>query len=123
MNYTTASGYLGMALYAAQQGSTTRATSQYAAVSMSRFAWDDDMLTSLATVTYGLPSTGFVRKPYLVVTGDGLQTRRRVPCNGAGERGPMTVKGFVETFDVQPVVVDGVFRYNARALRIRLVEK
>lgn len=121
LSYSTASGYLGV-LLAGKNTSGTAATAQYTALSMSKFAWTEGMLLAASTPQYGLASTGYVRKPFVSVTGDALQGRL-VACNGAGEQGPMVAKGFVESFSVQPVVVDGVFRYNARALQVTLTEK
>jgi hypothetical protein len=119
--YTTASGFLSMQL----QGETvtgTTATAQFAAVGMDRFAWTEKMILSAATPALGLASTGFTRRPFIVVTGDCLQGRY-VACNGANEFGPVICKGYTESFSPQPVVVDNVFRYNARAVRVVLEEK
>lgn len=119
--YTAASGFLS----AQVQGETvtgTTATAQYAALSLDRFAWTEEMILSAATPALGLASTGFARRPFVVVTGDALQGRY-VPCNGANEFGPMVCKGYTESFSARPVVVDNVFRYNARAVRVVLEEK
>lgn len=121
LSVTAASGVLGARL-AGRTSAGVSATAQFAAVSIDRFGWSDDMLVSAASVGWGLASTGYTRRPFVVVTGDGLQSRA-VPCNGAGEVGPWVAKGFAETFDVQPVTLDGVFRYNARSLSVRLEEK
>ena len=121
MSYSTSSGFLGVVL-AGKTTAGTGATAQYTALSMSKFAWSEGMLLAASTPQFGLASTGYVRKPFVSVTGDALQSRL-VPCNGAGEQGPMIAKGFVESFSVQPVTVNGVFRYNARALQVMLTEK
>jgi hypothetical protein len=121
MTHSVASGYLGVVLQGETSSGAT-AQAQYAAFSVDRFAWNEDMLASAASVAFGLASTGFARRPFVTVTGDALQGRF-VPCNGAGENGPMVAKGFTKSFNVKPVTVDGVFRYNARSLAIMLQEK
>jgi hypothetical protein len=121
LSYSAASGYLGVVLEGANS-SNTNATTQYTAVTVDRFAWVSGMLLAAATVGWGLASTGYTRRPFVVVTGDALQGRY-VPSNGAGELGPMVAKGFTESFPTKPVVVDGGFRYNARSVRVRLEQK
>lgn len=121
ISVSAASGYLGVML-CGKTRTGTNATAQYTALSMSRFPWTEGMLLSSSTPPFGLSSTGFTRKPFVSVTGDALQ-HSLVACNGAGEPGPMLAKGFVESFDVMPVTVNGTFRYNARTLKVRLTEK
>ena len=121
LSVSAASGYLG-AMLCGKTRTGTNATAQYTALSFSRYPWTEGMLLAASTPPFGLASTGYTRKPFITVTGDALQSRS-VSCNGAGEPGPMIAKGFVETFDVMPVTLDGAFRYNARALKVRLTEK
>ena len=98
------------------------AAAQYGAVAMARFAYTDEMVAAVADPAFGLPVEGFTKPPYVIVTGDCLVTDG-VVANGAGEPGPLIARGAVTSFETLPVALGGAFRYNARKLKIRLVEK
>lgn len=118
--HTAASGFLSMQLKALSVGGSV-ATSQYSAISMARFAYSDDQIKAVANLD-NVSFRGPTAAPYVVLTGDFLQ-RSGVPANVVGEPGPVVMKGFVDQFDLMPVALNGQFRYNARSLKIRLVQK
>ncbi len=133
INYTTAAtirsftisattGFLRVFLIGRDPVSGSNATSHFDNFIMAPFAFTDEMMLASATPLWGLPSTGHTRPPFVTVFGDGI-LKADTNQNGAGEPGPMLCKGYVETVETEPVVLNGVFQYNARRLRIRLLEK
>lgn len=119
---TAVSGFIRASLVGRQGLSATNATSHFDNLIIAPYAFTYDMMLSSATPRYGLTSLGHTRPPYVTVFGDGLH-KANVGANGANEPGPMLCKGFVETVDTEPVVLNGAFQYNARRLKIRLLEK
>lgn len=118
---SASSGYLGMALLGRNNAGSS-ATALYDNVAMVPYALTDSMVTSLASCYYGMPTTGPAKPPFVTITGDALQ-RGSVAVNEVGERGGQSAKGYVIASNPIPVSIDGGFRYNARTLEVRLVEK
>lgn len=100
----------------------TNATVHFDNLIVAPYAFTYDMILSSATPRYGLPAIGHTRPPYVTVFGDGIH-KPSTGLNNANEPGPMICKGFVETIETMPVVLNGSFKYNARSLKIRLLEK
>lgn len=122
LSATAASGFLRANLIGRLGTTNSNATSHFDNLIMAPYAFTYEMIQSAATPTYGLTALGNTRPPYVTVFGDGLH-KADINANGAGEPGPMICKGFVETVDTEPVVLNGAFQYNARRLKIRLLEK
>jgi hypothetical protein len=119
---TPASGFLTFRITGQDPSTGTGATLHFDNMMMAPFSFTNDMVLSSATPRYGLSSTGHTRPPFVTVFGDGL-FKPDTDQNGAGEAGPMVCKAFIETVETDPVVLNGVFQYNARRLNIRLLEK
>jgi hypothetical protein len=120
-SHSAASGFLQVTL----RGRTsigTNATAQFDNVTIARFAYTEGMIRAAGVPTLGLPATGAVKPPYVVVTGDGLPDND-IAVNGAGETGLMIAKGYVTSYETFPASLGGAFRSNARRLKIKLVEK
>jgi hypothetical protein len=118
---TAASGFLGMSLLG-RNAAGSNATAQFDGTRLLPYALTESQILSLATPFYGLPTGGFAKAPYGVLTGS-ILSRGGPAVNGAGERGGQSVKGFVDSHELAPVVLDGTWSPNARRLKIRLVEK
>lgn len=119
MSVSASSGFVGVALSGRATGGSA-ATAQFGGVRVVPYALNEGQILALATPFFGNPTTGWARKPFVSVTGDMLSIGGPV-VNGAGERGGQHFKGAVEGTAIQPVVIDGAFRYNARGVKGRLV--
>lgn len=118
---SVASGYLGLAL-AGTDSAGVSATTNFCGVTIARYAFTTTMFLSLASAYLGGSSTGYARPPFVTVSGDCLQSHAKT-WNGAGEKGPMTCKGFVEQSEVYPVIINGALNASARKMTFRLTEK
>lgn len=119
---SAASGFLGLSLLG-RNSAGTNATAQFDGVRLVPYALLDSQIASLATPFLGLPSSGFSKPPYVVVTGTGI-VQGGPPINGASERGGQAYKGFVESFDVVPSILPGEgYDAGSRMVKIRLVQR
>jgi hypothetical protein len=121
LSFTTASGAMSVRLHGCT-ATTTAASALFAGIRIAPFSYSDRMVASLASVAFGLPTTGFARPPYVVVTGSLLRAQR-LSGNEAAEPGPILAKGSVADMEPYPSTVSTVFYPTARSLAIRLEEK
>lgn len=119
---TPASGFLTVRLHGKVPSTGTSATVHFDNLIIAPYAFTNEMIASSSTPRFGLPSNGHTRPPFVTVFGDGIH-KPNTGLNNANEPGPMVCKGFVETVETIPVVLNGSFQYNARRLKIRLLEK
>ena len=118
---SVASGFLGVR-FRGRDAAGSNATSQFEAVSICRYRMTDTMLQSVASTPFTMVAGGPAKAPYLTLTGEFLLKDGPV-VNGAGEFGGRVFKGFVESFPAKPAVIDGVWCYDARHLKVRLTER
>lgn len=118
---SVASGFLGVRLRG-RDAAGSNATSQFDALSICRYAMTDQMLISVASTPLTMVSRGPAPAPYLTLTGEFLP-RTGPAVNGLGEFGGRVFKGFVESFPAEPSVLNGVWCYDARHLKVRLTER
>lgn len=118
---STSSGYLGVRLRG-RDAAGSNATSQFDALSICRYSMTDAMLTSVASSPFSMVAAGPAKAPYLTLTGEFLP-KAGPAVNGAGEFGGRVFKGFVESFPAEPAVINGVWCYDARHLKVRLTER
>jgi hypothetical protein len=120
------SATIGYASFTISGNNLTTATQmdyQYAMIFVAPYSLSNDILTSLASPYYACPTTGWCRPPYVLVTGEALQTNNNT-VNQYNEYGGVPFKGFVESIESQPVYVASAgFQYNARRLRVKLTER
>lgn len=116
-------GFTSFTIYGKHISTGLGQNTQYGAIFASPFAWTTEMLDSLASSYYACPTTGWCRPPYVLVTGEALQTNNNT-VNQYNEYGGVPFKGFVESIESQPVYVASAgFQYNARRLRVKLTER
>lgn len=124
LNVTASSGNLLVTLSGRDSSSTiagATATASYENVAIYPYALTDSMFSSLASPRFGLPAAGPCAPPFVIVTGDAL-FEANVTATESAEPGPCVCKGFVESIPTEPLVV-GTFDYDARQLRVKLVQR
>lgn len=114
LSVTAVSGFT-MVTFSSADGVTSSITALFDRVLITPYAMTVSMLSARSTA-----SLNEVPLPFVGVSGDALPLA--ATATGA-EPGPITMKASVKTLDYKPVVVDGVFRYNARAVKITLEQR
>lgn len=122
ISVTAASGFLEVRLRGRLASTPlTSATASFDELRVMPYSVTTAMLGALQTTSW-IPTGGPALMPYVTVSGDALQNAD-IDATSTGEPGPITMKGFVESFQVEPMVIGGAFTYNGRRLRVKLVEK
>jgi hypothetical protein len=119
---SAASGSATFTLLGSQPSAFSQAAVQFGPVFISPFSYPNELFLSMASPYFACPTTGFVRPPFVLVSGEMLQTNNNV-VNLSSEYGGIAFKGFVETIESRPVRINGAFLYNARRLKIKLIER